>query len=271
MMEKINSFEEVQALFQKIRNLKKGFITNFYPDPFRISLWCQYDCLFYVCYADTVFFLRDGGIFTNLFYCSVSESALGDDLSDLLQKQNKTVFVADLVSGEANPSCKQLFLSKGFEEHTSLIRMNRTGQSAVFAEEMELAGPEEATEADIPALMELYNCYFDPYSEQIPFKEELSRWIEAGHILIKRIEGKIAGFLIYDLSRSTLYLRYWFVHPDYRNHKIGSALFREFFYRGRNTVRQLFWVITSNENAIKRYVHYGFVPEKMFDYVLIKK
>lgn len=49
---------------------------------------------------------------------------------------------------------------------------------------------------------------------------------------------------------------------------IGSKLFNSFMYEGRNTKRQLLWVITHNINAIKRYVHYGFKPEKLFDYVL---
>ncbi|MBA4320402.1 MAG: N-acetyltransferase, partial [Flavobacterium sp.] len=41
--------------------------------------------------------------------------------------------------------------------------------------------------------------------------------------------------------------------------------------KGRNTKRQLFWVIKSNENAIKRYLHYGFKEEKMYNFVMINK
>ena len=66
-MKKVSSFEEIQFLLNEVRSLKRGFITNFYPDPFRISLWCWYDSLFYVRYADTVFFLRNRGEFSNLY------------------------------------------------------------------------------------------------------------------------------------------------------------------------------------------------------------
>ena len=122
---------------------------------------------------------------------------------------------------------------------------------------------------DVQEILKLYDTYFDAYIEQIPLREELERWIASDHVLVYRADGHIVGFLIYDLTGVTLYLRYWFVHPEYRDQKIGAILFKEFMRRGENTRRQLFWVISSNENAIKRYVHYGFAIEKMFDYVLI--
>ena len=74
-------------------------------------------------------------------------------------------------------------------------------------------------------------------------------------------------FLIYELNATTLYLRYWFTHPDYRDTKVGSRLLRRFFEEGKDTKRQLFWVIRTNENAIVRYRPYGFAEENMFDYV----
>ena len=58
------------------------------------------------------------------------------------------------------------------------------------------------------------------------------------------------------------------LHPDYRDKKVGSRLLRRFFEEGKDTKRQLFWVIRTNENAIKRYKHYGFNEENMFDFVM---
>ena len=88
------------------------------------------------------------------------------------------------------------------------------------------------------------------------------------HVLVCEEEGKMAGFLIYELNATTLYLRYWFTHPDFRDKKVGSRLLRRFFEEGKGTKRQLFWVIRTNENAIKRYRHYGFAEENMFDFVM---
>lgn len=269
-MKEVSSFEEIQYLLNEVRGLKRGFITNFYPDPFRISLWCRYNSLFYVRYTDTVFFLRNRGEFSNLYYCSVNEETLRNSLPVFLKECFQLVLVTDLVGTESVDAGKGIFLDEGFECHTSLVRMSRTGVP-VIDEADSLVKIEEATEREIFSISELYDCYFDPYSEQIPLKEELMQWVEAGHLLINREAEKITGFLIYDRIGVTLYLRYWFTHPDYRERKIGSALFREFLYREADTKRQMFWVIGSNENAIKRYIHYGFSQEKMFDYVLIKK
>lgn len=269
-MKKISSFEEIQFLFSEIRSLKKGVITNFYPDPFRVSLWCQYETLFYIHLDNTIFFLRNQPHFINLFYCSVNEDSLRQDLSFLFKEYNQSVFVVDLVGKDPMIDHRQLFFNEGFKEYSSLVRMSRVG-SPVVSEMVSDRKVMEATKQDIPYLAELYDYYFDPYIEQIPLKEELQQWIESGHVLLCRKDEKIAGFLIYDLIGVTLYLRYWFVLPEFRDCGIGATLFHEFFNRGKDTKRQLFWVIISNKNAIKRYEHYGFTQEKMFDYVLINK
>ena len=43
---------------------------------------------------------------------------------------------------------------------------------------------------------------------------------------------------------------------------------RSMFAAGSNTKRQYFWVKADNENAIKRYQHYGFAFEPLKDVVL---
>ena len=259
-MKRVTSFEEVQSLVSEIRGLKMGFVTNFFPDPFKVSLWCKHDSFFHVCYGNTIFFLRKRSRLVNLYYCATGEGVLKDNLSTFLKEHDQPFLVVDIVGGDSVLSCKQLFVDKGFEEHTTLVRMSRV--PGVVS---------EATDQDISSILDLYHQYFDPYSEQIPLQEELVQWVSSKSILVSRVGEKVVGFLIYELIGVTLYLRYWFVHPDYRDCKIGASLFREFFYRGKMTKRQLFWVITSNENAIKRYMHYGFSQEKMFDHVLIRK
>lgn len=268
-MKRVTSFEEVQSLVSEIRGLKMGFVTNFFPDPFKVSLWCKHDCFFHVCYGDTIFFLRKRSRLVNLYYCATGEGVLKERLSNFLQEYAQSFLVVDIVGGDSVLSCKQLFIDKGFEVYTTLVRMSRVGEPSI--QEWVPGAVSEATEQDIPSISDLYRLYFDPYSEQIPVQEELIQWVSSKSVLVIRVGEKVVGFLIYELIGVTLYLRYWFVHPDYRDCKIGASLFREFFYRGRMTKRQLFWVITSNENAIKRYMHYGFSQERMFDHVLIRK
>ena len=105
----------------------------------------------------------------------------------------------------------------------------------------------------------------------MPTYKELVDWIRQEHISLYEVDGKIAGFIIYDLNGQTSYLRYWFVHPEYRNKKIGSILLNKFFSDNQEAKRQLFWVIQSNENAIKRYKHYGFESENLYDFIMTNK
>lgn len=269
-MEKIHSFEDIQGLIKKIRDLRKGFITNFYPEPFRISLWCKYNNLFYKSYEESVLFIRQNGSFAYLFYCSSNIEMLNNDLTRFLSDYLLPDLVVDLVGNKSINGYKQIFISNGFTEYTSLVRMSKTGPPILKAKNNNFI-LNNAVQQDIPYLLALYTTYFDCYSEQIPYKEELVRWIDCGHIIVCRVNDRITGFLIYDLIGITLYLRYWFVYPKYREYKIGSALFHEFLRRGKDSKRQLFWVIESNENAIKRYIHYGFYKEDMFDNILIKR
>ena len=51
----------------------------------------------------------------------------------------------------------------------------------------------------------------------------------------------------------------------------GACLLKYYFFESKRTKRQIFWVIDSNINAIKRYRHYGFKAEEMVDYVMINK
>lgn len=39
----------------------------------------------------------------------------------------------------------------------------------------------------------------------------------------------------------------------------------------KGTKRQMHWVISTNDNAIKRYKHYGYIAESLYDYVLLNK
>lgn len=269
-MHKVDSLQDLQEQISWLKNFREGFITNFFPDFFRIGLWINAGQLFYQRYDKTVFFIRQNKEFLTLYYCATGEEALMHNLALLMEEGRTEVWVTDVVGNESVCGIKEVFLSNGFKEYTSLRRMNRTESTEKFCKpsfgHLKKANKEESEE-----VWKLLNVFFDPYCEQLPMQEEIQKWQEAGHILIYKSEGKIAGFIIYDLSGVTLYLRYWFVLPEFREQKVGSALFNWFMQTGSHTKRQLFWVIGSNENAIKRYLHYGFQPENMFDYVLIRK
>lgn len=265
-MERVKSIEQLQQLSAEIRSLRRGFITNFFLDPVKHGLWIAKGDCHTERIGSTLFIIKQSPTFWNVFYCSTTLDDFSHDLSEFMADHADVTMMFDIVGRDVQcQSMVELFLCKGCEEATSLVRMTRMTIPMEYVADSSIR---QATEKDIPVVSQLLHTYFDEHTEQIPYDEELLDYARQGHVLVCEEEGKMAGFLIYELNATTLYLRYWFTNPDFREKKVGSRLLRRFFEEGRDTKRQLFWVIRSNENAIKRYRHYGFAEENMYDYVM---
>lgn len=265
-MEQVKSIEQLQQQSAEIRSLRCGFITNFFLDPEKHGLWIEKGVCHIKRVGNTLFIVKQSPTFWNVFYCSTTLDDLGNDLTAFLQNYCFVTMVFDIVGRDVQcePVVK-LFCNKGLEEATSLVRMMRMTTPMEYSADNAIR---KATEKDIPSVSHLLHTYFDEQTEQIPYDEELLNYARQGHVLVCEEEKNMVGFLIYELNATTLYLRYWFTHPDYRDKKVGSRLLRRFFEEGKNAKRQLFWVIRSNENAIIRYRHYGFAEENLYDFVM---
>lgn len=265
-MQKVQSIEQLQQLSAEIRSLRRGFITNFFLDPVKHGLWVTKGDCYTERMDNTLFIIKQSPTFWNVFYCSTMLDDFSHDLSAFMAKHSDVTMIFDIVGRDVQ--CQpvvELCRSKGCKEASSLVRMMRMTTPMEYTADDSIR---QATENDIPEVSQLLHNYFDEQTEQIPYDEELLDYARQGHVLVCEGKGKMAGFLIYELNATTLYLRYWFTHPDYRDKKVGSHLLRHFFEEGKNTKRQLFWVIRTNENAIVRYRHYGFTEENMYDYVM---
>ncbi|MBQ6741342.1 MAG: GNAT family N-acetyltransferase [Bacteroidales bacterium] len=265
-MQRVNSFEELQQKIAEIRSLRLGFMTNFFPDSSKHAFWIgKRDC-FTERIGNTLFVIKKSPDFWNVFYCTTTLDALAADLDSFHNANPRVTMMYDIVGRDIQ--CKplvELFEGKGCKEATSLVRMMRMTEPVDYEPTTSIR---LAKQDDLKEISELLHTFFDERTEQIPYDEELSEYTKHGHVLICEEDKNTAGFLIYEMNVSTLYLRYWFTHPDYREKKVGSRLLRRFFEDGKETKRQLFWVIRSNENAIKRYKHYGFKEENMYDFVM---
>ena len=266
-MNRIEHFQQLMDFSTKVRNLREGFITNFYPDAFKHQIWISKQVLFYEEYRKTVFFIKVDSSFWNLFYISTSIEELHTAVLNMSGQYKDKTLVMDIVG--RNAQCRpivDMLRSGDFVLTTSLVRMQRiTSTEDVFPSMKDICLAEEYE------LEEISNClheYFDERLEQIPYDEELQEYIKNGHVLVAKDENRLSGFLIFEKNVSTLYLRYWFTKPECREHGVGAKLLRHFFHEGLTTKRQILWVMEENENAIKRYVHYGFRNEDMHDYIL---
>jgi ribosomal protein S18 acetylase RimI-like enzyme len=271
-MRPVESIYDVPVFIKKIKEQKKNYFTNFFPDLTKIQLWITSGVFDFEDLGETIFLYRRNQGFNNLFFISCGINELSDNLEFILKKYPYEIFIADIVGKSLSDGVLvSTFKEKGFFPYVHLTRMSRI-VTPDSNEQVLSPFTNYCTRDHMEEINRLLQCYFDPYAEQLPLMEEIQSWIDNNAILIYSDDRKtIQGFVIFELTGQTSYLRYWFVHPDYREKKIGSLLLRNFFYESRDTKRQLFWVIESNDNAIKRYIHYGFKPEELFDIVMINK
>lgn len=268
-MDRIQSFDQLLQISESIKGKQKGYVTNFYHNSNKVTLWAKHRMLIYFLIEDTLFVLKENNNFYSIFYFTTNVEQLTTAISLLRLKIPGKTLVADIIGNERSlTNIESAFIINSFNPYASLRRMSKANleKETDFSSNIEYAIPEDALSIEL-----LLKKHFDPLCEQIPLLEEIIEWIELQHILVYKVDKLIAGFLIFDLNGVTAYLRYWFTQPEYREKKIGSQLLRKFFIESNPTKRQLFWVIEQNENAIKRYRHYGFEFENLFDKVLISQ
>ena len=273
-MDKVESIEQLKELILYVRNLRQGFVTNFYLDEEKHAAWIRTGEFQYDKWEDTVFLLFDHyspdneKYFTNMFYISTSEDAMLARLKEYPEKFIYDLYVLDIVGRDSMclPLVEKLKAMRGHNDAT-LVRMTRILDSK-FSNQRLAISCQYAEKKDVGMIDELLHTHFDEQLEQLPLVEELEKMIDRKHILLSKREGKVAGMLLFDLNASTLYLRYWLVLPEYRNKGVGSELLRQFLWEGRDTKRQILWVNQANENAVVRYEHYGFKKENMYDYII---
>jgi ribosomal protein S18 acetylase RimI-like enzyme len=266
------SLDDLHNSFKRIRDLKEGFVTNFFLNPSVSSIWIRHKLLTLVSINKTDFLLRNDKDFAHLYYCSTSELSMISDLSEFMTCNGDKVFTVDLLGNEAGIKfITDLFLKNGFYNYTSLVRMTRKKPQSTRSPFTKRSDVEKAQDLDLMQINTLLHEYFDCYSDQLPHVDELKNWMNKGSIIICKSENDIQGFLIFEDIGFTSYMKYWLVHPHYREKKIGSTLINAFFHETQTATRHLFWVNRTNDNAIKRYMHYGFLAEDMIDIILINR
>lgn len=204
--------------------------------------------------------------FWRLYYFAESHEALVPGLQHIRDSFPRQVIVCDVIGRDADiERLSPVFESNGFYEYTSLVRMERKPEGDISpAVACKIADQHQTSQ-----IKYFLDNYFDKYAERIPTIKEIGQFISEGTVLI--YGDPCIAFLIYEGKGQTSYLRYWFVHPNYRAMGMGSLLLRSWLHRSNHAIRQIFWVIRSNQNAIDKYKHYGFTEEDMIDIVLINK
>lgn len=272
-MQLVEAYADIHNAHTFVKSFRKKSITNFFLQEADCLSLIRDKVFFQHRTGETVFLIRKNSVHCNIYFYASSLEALNAALPDLRALLPGDCLVMDIVAREQEPGLLAVLQQHGFSSYTSLVRMSASAETLAGNTELleALAPVRKAEPHELSELHRLFTTHFDPLSEQIPSVEQLEKWTSVDAILVCEINDRIAGFIIYEINGQTQYLRYWFVHPDFRDRRVGTALFRHFLAKGEASPRKIFWVIRSNDNAIKRYKHYGFLEENMFNFVMINK
>ena len=267
-MYKLESYEQYHSFNIEIRALKQGYVTNFYWDGNKHPYWILEGSFEYLKSNKCILMIHHEESFANLFYIATDYEVVKQKVKTL--KIDKDVVVNLVCRGEGHTE-KNTFKAVGFELYQSLYRMTHVGVLATSEWKAFEEGVEFGCKKDVTLVEAAFKMQFDPLSEQLPSTKEIEDYIERKQLLVVKDGDKLCGFLIFEITGVSWYLRYWYTSLDYRNQGVGSRLLKASLAYGIETKRQMFWVIANNENAIKRYQHYGFRRELINDYVMIKR
>ena len=254
----------------QVRLRSKTFRTNFFLSEEKFGFLTDGKKTIAYRSENGLYFLIEQDDFYKFFFITNDLNDLKKNL-EIINKQCENIIIVSEIVGNHDylEEIFSEFTNAAFCKYTKLMRMNKMRKDVVqfnLPENVYQLGEDRLDE-----LQNIYHKYFNKFAEQIPTRRELQKMIEKKDVYYYSDDYEIQGFIIFEKNGITSHLRYWFVSPDHRGKKIGSKLMDVFFTKFEDVKREIFWVIDTNENAIKRYKHFGFVEEEMYNIVLLNK
>ena len=259
-------------VFDAIRRAKAGaatFCTNFFPAPGKLQGWIDHGELLGELQERSAFFLRKDRDLWHLFFCAADVATLQREITALPCLRTERVAV-DLVGNEAVlADLLNVVESAGFRRYARLLRLARTNQPGQPQPAADGVPVLYADKTDCQAIMDLLECSFERYADQLPMLYEIEAAVEVRQILAVKCEGALAALLFFESQGFTSTVRFWVVAERFRSHRLGSVLIRHYFATHSAVRRFILWVTADNDNAVLKYRHYGYAPDGLIDHVLV--
>jgi ribosomal protein S18 acetylase RimI-like enzyme len=263
----LSSISQVQEALSHGKVLGTKSATNLFVSQENLEKYASQNKLWGVWDTGACLLLRRDRDFFHLYGIYSNVDRFEHLLNDL---DNEETYVADLLGRNNSQLIQEAsFRRCGFEIHRELKRIARLPSELDLpphTQKIEVLSQQYSVQ-----VLDHLEKFFDRFSEQIPELEDIEQAMCQGQIIGTFRDGYLAAFLYYEADTKISNLRFWFVHPDFRDEKIGGYLIRKYLHNlGSSKVSHL-WVVRDNVNAIKRYEHYGYVDESLTDRVLIRR
>jgi hypothetical protein len=260
-------------VLESVHRVKAGaadFRTNLFSAQSTLDAWIARGELFSATGDGVSLFLKRDRGFWRLYFCARDLRALQGEVS-LLPAIRTERMVTDLIGKEGSiDSLVAALEPAGFKPYMRMVRMSQMDRPE--AEEGTLdARVAFAEPADCRALLALIERFFDPLRGHFLTEDEMSAAVAGRQVLVTRINGALAGLLLFETRGLTSTMQYWLVVEGVRDQRVGSSMIRRYFGSQPGVRRFMVWVAADNHDAIRKYGHYGYVPDGLVDEILVNE
>ena len=234
-----------------------GFFTNYFNQEFvgdRL-LSCRTD--------RTVLFLNDEYDFYRFYYFTTDPSDIARALKEL---SFPGAVVASYLTKAIDPRIPALFLESGFEHiavfqrmTNNKLRAGRTNQALCFA-----------TEGDVDELHAGLFSVFNKYTDHLPTKAKLAKFIAGRQVIVNRAKQGIVGCIVFQIQGNRVNFNHLY---DRSGDSIATLMLLSNFYglmRERGIHAGFLWVNSTNVGVINLQRNFGWSFDGLQDHFYLK-
>ena len=230
------SYKELILLINEIKQKNSNFYTNYY---YNEEYYLNMEDVNVIKYNSTIILLHNKCSFRYIYFWSTSLS----ELSNI----------------KGNNKLEKYLLDINFKYYGGIQRL----QKKINHNDMLLESKcsiSYAVKVDIEGILNLHAKIFNKYIDRELTYKELLELINNGNVLLCKINGYIAGCLIYNKRGKFYHLRYWFANKDMEGNikGVGKALLYKLYkIAGSGNFIEV-WSRKDNQIVTEIYKRYGF-------------
>lgn len=211
-----------------------------------------------VTFDDGMAIVVDEGSFMRLYFhlCSLSDINLLESLSKQFDKD----IIAEIIGTvEGTKQIHEWLEQNGAKEYSVLERFRAAKLDLVDETDNGDFVFNQAGEADITPIMDMFSCTFDERVSHLPDYAALKVLVDQNLVFCARKQDDIAAVVCLErVGKNGLYLYQIAVNKDYRNHGLGIKIGKFAFGSFDDCKSYVSWVETDNEGSQRLHKRLGF-------------
>ena len=254
--------DQVNRIYTEALKSRKKF-SNCYFQPDELEKWISEDRT--VCYTSgraVILLLKENG-YVKVYFMSEDFEWLGDFMK--IRNSSPDTFVIEVVS-KGEPGDYDFSTKIPCKKVVNYERL-RSGGITVDNSCKEFC---YCAEEDYDDLRTMMDGTFNTIGDRIPTCEELRQFIETKSIIGIHNGKMLAGFLIFEDTKKTSYVRMICVNEACRGKGIGKKLMTSYFSEHRDFKGFTLWCRSDNKPALNLYMNkFDYKRENLYNRIYI--